>query len=355
MRGERSTLGAYQFLRATGPRGPGASRCTGTSRLPTGRPPFDAAPVDSYTPRANPEFDLAVGERLPGAESRGRMAVADVNTLNETRCFGGLQKTVRHASEATGTEMNVSIFLPPRAEEGPVPVLYYLSGLTCTEENVTVKAGAQRCAAEAGLALVMPDTSPRGLDLPGEHADWDFGSGAGFYVDATETPWSAHYRMFEYVTEELPALIAETQPIDTRRASITGHSMGGHGALVIGLRHPERYASISAFAPIVSPTRCPWGEKALSGYLGSDRASWAAYDASLLVSTPHPYEILIDQGLADGFLTEQLKPELFEAACEQSGQALTLRRHPGYDHSYFFIATFMPDHVAHAARALARD
>ena len=278
--------------------------------------------------------------------------MATPETTSETRCFGGIQKTIRHASEATGTDMNVSIFLPPQATAGPVPVLYYLSGLTCTEENVTVKAGAQQYAAEAGLALVMPDTSPRGLDLPGEHDDWDFGSGAGFYVNATEAPWKDHYRMYDYVTEELPALVGAHEPIDTARAAITGHSLGGHGALVVGLRNPDRYASISAFAPIVSPTRCPWGHKALGHYLGADRETWSAYDASLLVTNPHPNEILIDQGLADGFLEEQLKPELFEAACGASGQALRLRRQEGYDHSYFFIATFMPDHVAHAAKAL---
>jgi len=276
-----------------------------------------------------------------------------METLSETRCFGGVQKTLRHTSEATGTQMNVSIFLPPAAEKGPVPVLYFLSGLTCTEENVTVKGGAQRFAADAGLAFVAPDTSPRGLDLPGEHDAWDFGSGAGFYVDSTEALWEDHYRMYEYVTEELPRFVADSQPIDTRRAAITGHSMGGHGALVIGLRNPERYASISAFAPIVSPTRCPWGEKALSAYLGPDRSRWEAYDASLLVSErAHPNPILIDQGSADGFLEEQLKPQLFEAACAKSGQALTLRMQEGYDHSYFFIASFMGDHVAHAAKAL---
>jgi len=273
--------------------------------------------------------------------------------VSETRAFGGRQRVLSHHSEATGTDMKVSVFLPPQAEQGPVPVLYFLSGLTCTEENVTVKAGAQRRAAELGLAFVAPDTSPRGLDLPGEHDDWDFGSGAGFYVDATQSPWKDHYRMYSYVTEELPALIAANEPIDTDRAALTGHSMGGHGALVIGLRNPERYASISAFAPIVSPTRCPWGEKALSNYLGDDRATWADYDASLLVAErPHPSEILIDQGRADGFLEEQLKPELFEEACQKSGQAVSLRIHDGYDHSYFFIATFMADHVDHAARAL---
>lgn len=277
-----------------------------------------------------------------------------METLSETRCFGGVQKTVRHDSEATGTSMNVSIYLPPAAEEGHVPVLYFLSGLTCTEENVTMKAGAQRFAAAAGLAFVAPDTSPRGVDLPGEHDAWDFGSGAGFYVNATQAPWDAHYRMYEYVTAELPRLIDTSQPIDTSRAAITGHSMGGHGALVIGLRNPGRYASISAFAPIVAPTRCPWGEKAFGAYLGPDRATWAEYDATRLVAKrKHPNTILIDQGSADGFLEEQLKPELFQMACAQSGQSVDLRMQPGYDHSYFFIATFMGDHVAHAAKALS--
>jgi S-formylglutathione hydrolase len=250
--------------------------------------------------------------------------------------------------------MSVSIYLPPAAATKSVPVLYFLSGLTCTEENVAAKGGAQRFASEAGLAFVAPDTSPRGLDLPGEHDDWDFGSGAGFYVDSTEAPWSGHYRMYEYVTEELPRLLRATQPIDTDRASITGHSMGGHGALVVGLRNPDRYASISAFAPIVSPTRCPWGERALSTYLGSDREAWAEYDASRLVARmTHPHEILIDQGTADGFLVEQLKPEFFESACGENGQSLELRMQEGYDHSYFFIASFMADHVAHAAKALS--
>jgi S-formylglutathione hydrolase len=250
--------------------------------------------------------------------------------------------------------MQVSIYLPPAAEAGPVPVLYYLSGLTCSEENVTTKAGAQRFAAEHGLALVAPDTSPRGLDLPGEHDDWDFGSGAGFYVDATQPPWNKHYRMYEYVTEELPRVIADSQPIDVTRASITGHSMGGHGALVIALRNPTRFASVSAFSPIASATRCPWGKRALSAYLGADSSAWEAYDASLLVAKQqHPWKILIDQGTADGFLEEQLKPALFEAACREAGQALDLRMQDGYDHSYFFIATVIGDHIAHAAKALS--
>ncbi|MBW1883051.1 MAG: S-formylglutathione hydrolase [Deltaproteobacteria bacterium] len=273
--------------------------------------------------------------------------------LSETRCFGGRQRVLRHLSEATGTPMQVSVFLPPAAEAGHVPVLYYLSGLTCSEENVTTKAGAQRFAADHGLALVAPDTSPRGLDLPGEHDDWDFGSGAGFYVDATQSPWKNHYRMYEYVTEELPRVVADSQPIDVARASITGHSMGGHGALVIALRNPTRFASVSAFSPIASATRCPWGERALSAYLGADPSTWAAYDASLLVAKKqHPWKILIDQGTADGFLEQQLKPQLFEAACQQAGQALELRMQEGYDHSYFFIATFIGDHIAHAAKAL---
>ena len=274
--------------------------------------------------------------------------------VSETKCFGGVQRTLRHDSEATGTPMQLAVFLPPAAESGPVPALYFLSGLTCTEENFTAKAGAQRYAAERGIALVAPDTSPRGLDLPGEHDDWDFGSGAGFYVNATQAPWSRHYRMFDYVAEELPRALAKTvTEIDSARTSLTGHSMGGHGALVIGLRRPDQYASLSAFAPIVSPTRCPWGERALSSYLGENRETWAEYDASLLVAkTQHPRPILVDQGLADGFLEEQLKPALFEAACAQSGQALELRQHAGYDHSYFFIASFIGDHIAHAADAL---
>jgi len=274
--------------------------------------------------------------------------------VSETRCFEGRQLILRHASDATGTPMRVSVYLPPAAESGRVPVLYFLSGLTCTEQNFTEKAGAQRVAARHGLALVAPDTSPRGLELPGEHDDWDFGSGAGFYVDATQAPWKDHYRMFEYVTEELPRGLGASQPIDVERASITGHSMGGHGALVIGLRRPERYASISAFAPIVSPTRCPWGERAFEAYLGRDRTGWSEWDASLLVGTRrHPRPILIDQGTADGFLKEQLRPELFEQACAASGQPLDLRLQEGYDHSYFFIATFIEDHLRHAAAALA--
>ncbi len=275
-----------------------------------------------------------------------------METISEQRCFGGVQGVYRHASETTGTPMQFAVFIPPGAENGGVPVLWYLSGLTCTEENFTVKAGAQRYAAEHGLMLVAPDTSPRGASIPGEDETYDFGSGAGFYVDATEAPWSKNYRMYSYITEELPALVFDGFPGDRARQGITGHSMGGHGALTVGLRNPETYRSISAFSPICAPTQCPWGEKALGGYLGSDRETWKAHDACALIeSGQRSGEILVDQGDADGFLVEQLKPELLEQACKEAGQPLTLRMQPGYDHSYFFIASFIGDHVAfHAAR-----
>lgn len=273
--------------------------------------------------------------------------------IEEHRCFGGRQAVYRHSSTATGTAMDFALFLPAQAGTSPVPLLTYLSGLTCTWANATEKAGAQRHAAEHGLALLFPDTSPRGTDLPGEHDAYDFGSGAGFYVDATVEPWSRHYRMYSYVTRELPALIAANFPVDAERQGIFGHSMGGHGALTIAFKHPRRYRSLSAFAPIVAPSRVPWGEKALTGYLGPDRAAWLAHDASALVGgSGWTRPILVDQGLADPFLTTQLRPELFEAACSAAGVPLTLRRHDGYDHSYYFIATFMADHIAHHARAL---
>jgi S-formylglutathione hydrolase len=250
--------------------------------------------------------------------------------------------------------MRLAVYEPPQARHGRVPVLYYLSGLTCTEETFTIKAGAQRLAAERGLLLVAPDTSPR-VRLPGDDAGWDFGLGAGFYVDATEEPWSAHYRMYSYVTRELPALIAAKFAIaDTSRQSIMGHSMGGHGALVCALRNPGQYRSVSAFAPIVAPSQVPWGRKAFGGYLGTDRDAWLVYDATHLVQqAPRVDEILIDQGLGDKFLDEQLRPELFADACAQSGQKLQLRRHAGYDHGYYFIQTFMADHLAWHARALS--
>jgi S-formylglutathione hydrolase len=278
-----------------------------------------------------------------------------IETLGEHRCFGGVQGFYRHASAETGTPMRFALFLPPAAARGPVPLLYFLSGLTCTEENFAVKAGAQRRAAELGLALATPDTSPRGTDLPGEHDSYDFGSGAGFYVDATEAPWSVNYRMYSYVTRELPALVSENFSVDPARTGVFGHSMGGHGALVAALRNPAAYRSVSAFAPIVAPMHCPWGEKAFAGYLGADRAAWRAWDACALVEDGcRVPDILVDQGLADPFLATQLMPERLEQVCAAAGQPLTLRRQAGYDHSYFFIASFVADHLDwHAARLAA--
>ena len=275
-----------------------------------------------------------------------------IETIAEHRCFGGTQGYYRHDSSETGTPMRFAVFVPSQAASGPRPVLYFLSGLTCTEENFTVKAGAQRRAAELGLVLVMPDTSPRGTDLPGEHDAYDFGSGAGFYVDATEVPWSVNYRMYSYVTRELPALVAEHFPVDEVRTGVFGHSMGGHGALVAALRNPRTFRSVSAFAPIVSPMRCPWGEKAFSRYLGPDRESWRGYDACALIEDGHrASSILVDQGLDDQFLDSQLFPERLEAACKAARISLKLRLQSGYDHSYFFIATFAEDHLDwHAAR-----
>jgi len=277
-----------------------------------------------------------------------------LETISEHACFGGVQRFIRHASHECAGPMRVAVYEPPQARHGAVPVLYYLAGLTCTEETFTIKAGAQRLAAEHGLLLVAPDTSPREPRLPGDDASWDFGQGAGFYVDATQAPWSTHYRMYSYVTRELPALIArEFKTADTSRQSIMGHSMGGHGALVCALRNPQQYRSVSAFAPIVAPSQVPWGHKAFGSCLGADRAAWLPYDATYLVQqSPRRGEILIDQGLADKFLAEQLRPELFEEACRRSGQQVQLRRHAGYDHGYYFIQTFMPDHVAWHAAAL---
>jgi S-formylglutathione hydrolase len=273
--------------------------------------------------------------------------------ISETACFGGTQGYYKHTSAELGCEMRFSVFSPPQARQGKVPALWYLSGLTCTEDNATVKAGFQRVAAELGLMVICPDTSPRGDDVPDDEG-YDFGKGAGFYVDATEEPWAKNFRMYSYVTKELPGVVANSFPADMDRQGITGHSMGGHGALTIWLKNRETYKSVSAFAPIVSPLNCPWGEKALNGYLGADRATWADYDACALLEKhgADDTEILIDQGLADNFLEGQLKPELFEAACEKAGQKLVLRRHPGYDHSYFFISTFIEDHLRHHAAAL---
>jgi S-formylglutathione hydrolase len=278
----------------------------------------------------------------------------NLETISTHRCFGGTQGIYRHASSATGTAMRLAVYTPPQAEHGPVPVVWLLSGLTCTEENFTTKAGAQRAAAELGLMLVAPDTSPRGEGVPDDPDQaYDFGLGAGFYVDATEPPWSRHFRMYSYVTEELPALIAARFPADMARQGITGHSMGGHGALVVALRNPGRFRAVSAFAPIVAPSRVPWGEKALGGYLGPDRVAWRRYDACALIDDgARVPEILVDQGLGDTFLANQLRPELLEESCARAGQALTLRRQPGYDHSYYFIASFIPDHLAWHARRL---
>jgi S-formylglutathione hydrolase len=276
-----------------------------------------------------------------------------MKTISEHRCFGGVQGYYAHASKEAGLEMKFSVFQPPQARAGRVPVLYYLAGLTCTEETFAIKAGAQRVAAELGLMLVAPDTSPRGANLPGEADAWDFGVGAGFYVDATREPWSRHYRMYSYVTRELPALVADRFPAEPSRQGIFGHSMGGHGALVCALRNPGLYQSLSAFAPICAPMRCPWGRKAFKGYLGEDQEAWRQYDASELVKkAPFPRTILVDQGLADKFLADQLCPEALEAACREAGQRLTLRRQEGYDHGYFFIATFMEDHLRHHAAQL---
>ena len=274
--------------------------------------------------------------------------------LSANLMFEGSHEVWTHQSEACNCIMRFAIYLPPQAQVGKVPALFWLSGLTCTDENFATKAGAQRVAAELGVAIVMPDTSPRGLNLPGEDDSYDFGSGAGFYLKATQAPWAGHYNMYDYVVSELPALVNEYFPVDDQRVSISGHSMGGHGALTIALKNPDRYRSVSAFAPIVAPTRCPWGEKAFTGYLGTDRATWQQYDATELVKEVQlPGEILIDQGDADDFLKEQLKPQLFAEACRLSGQSLNLRMQAGYDHSYFFIASFIEEHLRFHAAALA--
>jgi S-formylglutathione hydrolase len=274
--------------------------------------------------------------------------------VSQSRSFGGTQFVYRHASRETGTPMRLAAFVPPQANASKVPVVWFLSGLTCTEDNFTVKAGAQRVASELGLILIAPDTSPRGEGVPDDaQGAYDFGLGAGFYVDATQEPWTKHYRMRSYLERELPALVAETLPADMSRQGITGHSMGGHGALTIALRNPGRFKAVSAFAPIASPMNCPWGEKALSNYIGPDRAAWRDYDACALIeSGARLPDLLVDQGTADSFLESQLKPQLLEAACVKAGQPLTLRMQEGYDHSYFFIATFIEDHLRWHARRL---
>lgn len=277
--------------------------------------------------------------------------------IGEHACHGGVQRFYRHESKTIGLPMRFSVYLPPHAGEGRVPALFYLAGLTCTEETFPIKAGAQHFAARHGIALVAPDTSPRGAGLPGESDAWDFGVGAGFYVDATREPWSKHYRMYSYMRDELRETVAAELPIDGGRLGIFGHSMGGHGALVLALRNPQIYRSVSAFAPLAAPMRSPWGKKAFSGYLGDDPEAWLRYDASELVVRPDTARfaagILIDQGLADRFRVEQLHPEVFESACLTAGQPLTLRRHETYDHSYYFIQTFIEDHIAHHAHVLA--
>ncbi|MBN2972986.1 S-formylglutathione hydrolase [Roseomonas aeriglobus] len=275
-----------------------------------------------------------------------------VEKISETKAFGGIQGVYRHASEATGTDMTFAVYVPPHESGTKLPVLWYLSGLTCTHANVMDKGEYRRACAEQGVILIAPDTSPRGDGVP-DDSGWDFGQGAGFYVDATEEPWRANFRMKSYVEDELPALIAaEFSQADLARQSIFGHSMGGHGALTIALRNQGRFKSVSAFAPIASPLNCPWGEKALGGYLGPDKAAWRAYDTCALIDDgARVDELLVDQGDADSFLAEQLKPDLLQAACERAGIPLTLRMQPGYDHSYLFISTFMADHIAwHAER-----
>ncbi|MGB0854474.1 MAG: S-formylglutathione hydrolase [Pikeienuella sp.] len=270
--------------------------------------------------------------------------------ISETMMFGGRQLTIAHESTSTGTTMRVAVFLPPH--DGPRPVVMFLSGLTCTEDNFTQKAGAQQMAAALGLILVAPDTSPRGEGVANDDG-YDLGQGAGFYVDATEAPWAPHFSMYSYVSKELPALIDAEFATDSDRWAISGHSMGGHGALTVGMKNPDRFKSISAFSPIVAPLQCPWGEKAMTAYLGADRAVWAAHDACELVKAGgHPSEILVDQGTADNFLEEQLKTHLFEAACTEAGQAANIRMQEGYDHSYFFIATFIDEHLRFHAEAL---
>jgi S-formylglutathione hydrolase len=275
--------------------------------------------------------------------------------VSTSRCFGGTQHVFRHRSEATGTDMRFAAFVPPQARSGKLPVVWFLAGLTCTEENFTVKAGAQRIAAELGLILIAPDTSPRGEGVPDDpDGAYDFGLGAGFYLDATQDPWARHYRMESYIMQELPEIVAGTLPADPKRQAIMGHSMGGHGALTLALRHPGRFVSVSAFAPIASPMNCPWGEKALGGYLGADRAAWRRHDSCALIEDGARLPaLLVDQGSADPFLDGQLKPQLLEAACAKAGIALTMRRQQGYDHSYFFIASFVEDHLRWHANALS--
>ncbi len=275
-----------------------------------------------------------------------------MQALSEWRSFGGWVKRFSHQSDVLDCEMTFGVFLPPQAAQGPVPALWWLSGLTCTDENFMQKAGAQRLAAELGMAIVCPDTSPRGTDLPGEHDAWDFGSGAGFYINATQEPWSRHYRMYDYVTRELPELVEAMLPLDGRK-SVSGHSMGGHGALICALREPDLWHSVSAFSPICHPSECQWGIKAFSHYLGEDRNEWAEWDATQLVTTvDKQLPILIDQGTDDEFLGDQLKPGSLEQACICTHHPLEINLREGYDHSYYFVASFIDDHLRHHGKAL---
>ncbi len=279
--------------------------------------------------------------------------MASFTVISEHACFGGVQGYYQHESSVIGLPMKFGVYTPPKAKAGPVPVLFYLAGLTCNEETFAIKAGAQRVAAELGLMLVTPDTSPRGTGVEGADAAWDFGTAAGFYLDATQAPWAERWRMGSYITQELRQLVLGEFPALASKVGLFGHSMGGHGALTLALKNPTLYQSVSAFAPIAAPMQCPWGVKAFSGYLGGDRSGWSDFDATELVKAGHRAPpLLIDQGLGDKFLPEQLHPHLFEAACQAAGQPLTLRRHAGYDHGYFFISTFVEDHLRHHARAL---
>jgi S-formylglutathione hydrolase len=272
--------------------------------------------------------------------------------VSEARCFEGRQITYRHASRACDCAMQFAAFIPPQAEREPVPALYWLSGLTCTEDNFSIKSGAQRYAAELGLALIIPDTSPRGVDLPGEDELMNVGSGAGFYVDATESPWSGHYRMYQYVSSELVEVVNQELPVDPDRKSISGHSMGGHGALTVGLRNANAYRSISAFAPISSASRSEWGRQALTTYLGGDESGWSDYDACTVIrNRPSGHRLLVDQGAADPFL-DQLRPDELRQACADAGQSLEFRERAGYDHGYFFVGTFIGEHLQFHAAAL---
>lgn len=276
-----------------------------------------------------------------------------LETLKQIRMHGGTQGVYAHESKETACRMEFAVYQPPQAANGPLPVLYWLSGLTCTWANFTEKAGAQRYAAEQGVIIVAPDTSPRGVNLPGEDDAYDFGSGAGFYVDSTVEPWSKHYRMYSYVTKELPDVINKHFKVDESSVGLFGHSMGGHGALTIAFKNPDQYKSVSAFAPICSPMRCPWGEKALTGYLGDNRETWKAYDSTALAATTSwRSPVLVDQGTGDDFLEGQLKPELLKQACDGASLPLTLRMQEGYDHSYYFMASFIGEHIAHHAAIL---